>query len=269
MMTVDTDQAEQTGGPRSALRVMGILEALAAERAGLSLAKLCDRLQLPKTSVFSLLRSLEWGGYVQSNNGRYTLGSQALKLGAALNRTQTFPDSVRPVLEWLGRETAETILLAVPLEQGREISYIDVIESESPLRFAIRPGSRRPLYCTAPGKAMLAFMPRHFQELYLEQTKFIKFTPDSLSESELAALLPEIRRQGIFVDVNSIIDGATGIASPCFDGGGEVSCAITVAGPTARLLDARERIERLVLQAAQRISDILGYDGPYPPPEGS
>ncbi|CAO3436406.1 IclR family transcriptional regulator [Azospirillum doebereinerae] len=266
-MTVETDQAEQAGGPRSALRVMGILEALAAERTGLTLAKLCDRLQLPKTSVFSLLRSLEWGGYVQSDNGRYTLGDQALRLGAAMNQTQTFPNSVRPVLEWLGRETAETVLLAVSVEQGQEIVYVDVIESESPLRFAIRPGSRRPLYCTAPGKAMLAFLPAQFQTSYLERTKFVRFTPDSLSEAELAALLPEIRRRGIFVDVNSIIDGATGIASPCFDGSGNVSCAITVAGPTARLLEARERIERLVLEAARRMSRILGYNGPYPLPE--
>lgn len=266
-MSADLTEPEGSAGPRSALRVMYILEALAAEREGMTLARLAEHLKLPKTSVFSLLRSLEWGNYVQSENGRYKLGDQALRLGTILNHTQTFPNSVRPVLEWLARETDETILLAVPMEQGQEICYVDVIESEKPLRFTIRPGARRPLYCTAPGKAMLPFMPKSFQTKYLGRTKFVKFTPDTLTKEELVARLPEIRQTGLMVDVNGIIDGATGIACPCFDQSGAVSCAVTIAGPTARILEARSAIERLALKAAMQISQILGYRGPFPPKE--
>lgn len=264
-MSADVNETEGNSGPRAALRVMYILEALATERDGMTLARLSEHLRLPKTSVFSLLRSLEWGGYVQGEGGRYKLGDHALRLGAILNHTQTFPNSVRPVLEWLARETEETILLAVPTEQGQEICYVDVIESEKPLRFTIRIGNRRPLYCTAPGKAMLAFMPKSFQTKYLGRTKFVKFTPDTLTKEDLIARLPDIRQHAIVVDVNGIIDGATGIASPCFDESGAVNCAVTVAGPTARILEARDVIERLALKAAMQISQILGYRGPFPP----
>jgi hypothetical protein len=41
---------------------------------------------------------------------------------------------------------------------------------------------------------------------------------------------------------------------------------VTIAGPTARLA-TRERIEQLALKAAEQISQILGFRGPYPPPE--
>jgi IclR family transcriptional regulator, KDG regulon repressor len=263
----DANGGEQAFGPRSALRVMDILHAVAAEPEGLSLAKLSERLKLPKTSVFSLLKALEGGGYLRNHDGRYTIGDQALKLGASLGQARSFPKCARPVLEWLARETEETILLGVLSEEGHEISYVDVIESEKPLRFAVRVGNRRPLYCTAAGKAMLAFSPTSFQAKYLAQTKFVKFTYDTSTKDELVGMFPEIRHRGVIVDANGIIDGATGIASPCFDEAGLVTCSITIAGPTARMLETRERIEQLALKGAEQLSEILGYRGLYPPPD--
>jgi IclR family transcriptional regulator, KDG regulon repressor len=266
-MADDANGAEPPFGPRSALRVMDILQALAAEPEGLSLAKLSDRLKLPKTSVFSLLKALEGGGYLRGHDGRYTLGDQALKLGARIGQARSFPKCARPVLEWLARETEETILLGVLSEEGHEITYVDVIESEKPLRFAVRVGNRRPLYCTAAGKVMLTFLPTSFRTKYLANTKFVKFTYDTSSKEELIAMFPEIRRRGVVVDANGIIDGASGIASPCFDQDGLVTCSITIAGPTVRMLETRERIEQLALKGAEQLSEILGYRGTYPPPE--
>lgn len=252
-------------GPRSALRVMDILHAIAAAPEGLTLARLSEQLKLPKTSVFSLLKALEGGRYVHAADGRYTLGAQALKLGASLGQAAAFPKNARPVLEWLATETGETVLLGELSEEGHEISYLDVIESDKPLRFAVRIGNRRPLYCTAAGKAMLAFMAKAPQAKYLAQTKFVKFTYDTSSKEELAAMLPGIRRRGVVVDANGIIDGATGIASACFDDQGRAVCSVTVAGPTTRMIPVRKQVEKLTLQAAEQISQILGYRGAYPP----
>jgi DNA-binding IclR family transcriptional regulator len=114
---------------------------------------------------------------------------------------------------------------------------------------------------------MLAFSPKSFQTRYLSQTKFVKFTYDTSSKEELVAMFPEIRRRGVVVDANGIIDGATGIASPCFDEAGLVTCSVTIAGPTGRMLAIRERIEQLALKGAEQISEILGYRGSYPPTE--
>jgi hypothetical protein len=124
-MPDDANGAEHAG-PRSALRVMDILLAVATEPEGLSLAKISDRLRLPKTSVFSLLRALEGGGYLRNHDGRYTLGDQALKLGASLGQARSFPKCARPAPEWLARETEETILLGVLSEEGHEISYFAI-----------------------------------------------------------------------------------------------------------------------------------------------
>ncbi|WP_176598569.1 MULTISPECIES: helix-turn-helix domain-containing protein [Sphingobium] len=61
-------EADQDGQgftpPRSPLRVMNILEELAAEPRGLPLVRLLERMDLPKTNLVSLLRALEEARYV-------------------------------------------------------------------------------------------------------------------------------------------------------------------------------------------------------------
>ena len=47
---------------------------------------------------------------------------------------------------------------------------------------------------------------------------------------------------------------------------GALFCAISVAGPTDRVEAHRPRLERLVLDAGERISRILGFSDEYPPP---
>src|SRR3546814_8792827 len=88
--TATRSKTEET--TRSALRTVQILHELALNPAGASLADLSVRLELPKTSLFRLLKTLEAGGYVAADNAAYTLGAAALKLGAAIVRNRQFPN---------------------------------------------------------------------------------------------------------------------------------------------------------------------------------
>ncbi len=252
-------------GPRSVLRVLEMLELVATGRDGLTLTEIATRLELPKTSAFSLLKALEVGGYLTQRNGRYVVGLRAFNLGGALRQPDSLAQYARPTLEWLAAETDETILLAVMAEDGNEITYLDVIESEAPLRFTVRPGNRRPLYCAAAGQAILAFLPSKFQERYIAETPFIKFTGDTLGKEALISLLPQVRKQGVALDANGIVDGAAAIASPGFDRNGAVACAVAIAGPSLRMVDGKKRFEDLAREAGRRISSVLGHEGSYPP----
>lgn len=258
------EAAERVAGPRTVLRIMDILSTLAARPEGRTLTELSGDLGLPKTSAFSLLRALERGGYLRQEDGRYALGSEALKLGASLAQAIPFPRSARPVLEQLAAETGETIMLGVLSEEGHEVSYIDVIESDAALRFTVRTGNRRPLYSVASGKALLAFLPHAAQDAYLARTPFVRFTPDTSTKADLAQLLLKVRERGVVLDANGIVDGAAAVASPCFDAAGRVTCSVSLAGPTARMLAQQDRFERLTMGAAEQISRILGYRGTYP-----
>jgi len=61
-MDDDISMPDSDGNPRSPLRTVQVLHALAVAGDGVRLADLATRLALPKTSLFRLLRALEQGG---------------------------------------------------------------------------------------------------------------------------------------------------------------------------------------------------------------
>jgi DNA-binding IclR family transcriptional regulator len=268
--TEDTQKTDS--GPRAILRVPEVLMAIASKRTGSSLAELSQQLKLPKTSLHRLLRTLEHGGYLIHQAGLYLPGPESFRLAGLIGQaapSADFPACARPVEEWLAQETGETVMLSILSDARTESIYVDVIESEAPLRFTLRTGNRRPLFSVASGKAMLAFAPAEEQQRYLDQADFLHFTEDTSSKAEMPGILAEARERAVIFDRNGIVDGASGIASPVFDRAGRVFCAISVAGPTERIEAQRARFEALVLKAGESISRILGFSGDYPPREAA
>lgn len=260
----DTKEA----GPRAILRVPEVLMAVASRRGGVSLADLAQSLALPKTSLHRLLRTLEGGGYLIHAGGLYSPGPESLRLANVLSRASQlagFPACARPVLEWLAGETGETVMLSVLSDAGTESVYVEVIESEAPLRFTLRVGNRRPLFSTASGKVMLAFSSVEAQQRYLAQADFLQFTAETSGKKDMPAILKQARGDAVVFDRNGIVDGASGVASPSFDRDGTLFCAVSVAGPTERIEAQRERFEALVREAGEWLSAVLGYEGSYPP----
>lgn len=263
---MDAELSHKATGPRSVLRVMDILLAVSGRPDGCTLTEISDALSLPKTSAFSLLKTLEAGGYLQLSQTRYRLGTQAVRLAASIGQAISFPRCARPILERLAADTGETIMLGALSDEQHEVAYLEVVESDAPLRFTVRTGNRRPLYCVAAGKAILAFLPRASRQAYLDKTEFVRFTDRTSTKAQLAGLLPEIAKRAVAIDADGIIDGATGIASPSFGSDGAVACAVTIAGPTGRLLGQQARFEDLTRRAGEEVSRLLGYRGEYPPP---
>lgn len=263
----NSETEREDAGPRAILRVPEVLMAVAGG-GGIAMAELAQELKLPKTSLHRLLRTLEHGGFVVRAGGLYRPGPESFRLAAALAQaapSAQFPACARPVLEGLAEETGETVMLSVVSDKLTESIYLEVIESASPLRFAMRAGNRRPLFAVASGKAILAFQSPDQQARYLDQADFLEFTVETTRRDEMPALLRRVRETGVVYDRNGIVDGASGVASPVFDRNGHVFGAISIAGPTERMDARRGEFERLAVDAGQRISRVLGYTGPYPP----
>lgn len=259
---------KEEAGPRAILRVPEVLMAISDKRGGSTLAELSQQLKLPKTSLHRLLHTLEHGGFLIRQAGLYSPGPESFRLARLIAQAmpaQDFPACARPVLDWLAHETGETVTLNALSDRGTETVYVDVIESEAPLRFTVRVGNRRPLFSVAAGKVILAFLPPAQQQRYLEQTEFLQFTPETTHKDDMPEVLRAAHARAVVFDRNGIVDGASGIASPVFGRDGAVFCAVAVAGPTDRVEAHRERLERLVLDAGERISRILGFIEEYPP----
>lgn len=241
-------------------KVLAIFDLLNRSRDGLQLRAIAEQTKLNKSTAYRFLSHLEREGYlVRDNTGAYLLGPRLVHLGSGSTYQSTIRKVSRPILDALWRETGETVNLAVL--DGRDILYLDVIESPHHFRLASPIGMRRPLHCTALGKAVLASQTASFRDELLSTAKLEKLTPHSITKpAELIAELGRIQRRGYALDDEEVELGARCIAAPVLDSSGQVAAGISVSGPTIRMARNRtSQIAEAVRHAASEISRHLGY----------
>ena len=254
-------------GPRAGMRVLQLLVELAKRRQDVPLSELAVSLNLPRASLHRLLRMLEGAGYLRNRMGNYTLGPKAFELARMIGSRGGSTDLVqvaRPHMVRLRDVTNETVIVAVLSDSRREMVYADVLVVDSPLRYAVPAGDRRPLYSGASGKVVMAFFAPWEIEAYLDQVEFTPLTPLTATRESLPAVLETARREGVLVEEGGHHVGALAIASPVFNDQGEAFGAIVVAGPSDRLGQHTNLARRVTHEAGSAISRQLGYDGPYP-----
>jgi DNA-binding IclR family transcriptional regulator len=248
--------------PQSVTRVIQILEALCASARPVSLADLARLLAMPKSSLAALLRGLAEIDFVAAADGAYRLGPGAFGLGSALleaRRRSQSPDLVRQGMQRLADRSGETVLFAVRDAGGDRMTYVDVIESRNAVRFIVARGDRRPLYCTAGGRALLAAGSADELHLYLDRVRPEPATAHTeVRKRRLAEAIAAAGEAGVAQTVDQAADGVTGTAAVIRDAGGAVIGALVVAAPSSRSQDLAE-LARLVRDEATAISRSLGY----------
>jgi len=258
--------AHASNSPQSVTRVIHILEALCASPTPVSLANLSRVLDAPKSSIAALLRGLAAADFVIASEGAYRLGPSAFGLGSALaeaRRRVQSSDLIREGMRRLLDRSGETVLFAVRDAGGETLTYVDVIESRSSVRFAASIGDRRPLYCTAGGRALLAALPEKDLRRYLERLKPRKLTAHTeTNKRALAEAIATACTTGVGQTVEQASDGVTGTAAVIYNGDGSVLGALVVAAPSSRLQDRLAELVSLVLAEAAAVSRSLGYRAP-------
>lgn len=252
-----------SNAPQSVTRVIRIIEALCASARPLSLAELSRALKAPKSSLAALLRGLTQANIIAAADGFYQLGPSAFGLGSALmeaRRRVRAPDLLRDGMRRLADRCGETVLFAVRDEDGVSLSYVDVIESRNAVRFAVSVGDRRPLYCTAGGRALLAAEEPGALRHYLDNLKPRRITAQTeTGKRKLGEIIAATREAGVAQTVDQASDGVAGTAALIHNAAGEVLGALVVAAPAARVRDGAAMLARQVMDEAATISRSLGY----------
>jgi IclR family acetate operon transcriptional repressor len=254
-------------GPRSVSRGLEVLRLVASSLSGLSLTEIATALKLPKSSMLNVLRSLQVADFIASANGRYVLGGEALSLAAAISATVSFPSSLLPRLRELAAATNETVTLGVHSDDGLQIIYLEVLESNHRLRLIHARGSTQPIHASSIGQAALSFMPEVLLDNLLAQRVLPQMTANTITKSQLLQKIPQIRRDGIAVSAGGQDDDTMGAGAPVFEASGALRCAIAAGGPITRIRPRKEEIAEVVKTAAEDMSRMLGYQRPYPAPQ--
>ncbi len=242
------------------MKVLKILEALQGNPSGLQLKEIAQRTAINKSTAYRFLAHLQGEGYLYRDDaGAYVIGPKLARMGSGMNLEESLRKMSRPVLQKLWVATGETVNLAIL--DGQQILYLDVIESSHTFRFASEVGARRPLYCTALGKAMIAHLPAEEMKELVPSLSFERLTPRTITQpAKLKKELAKIRLQGYALDDEEAVLGARCIAAPIFDAGGKIIAGMSVSGPLTRITEEKVTLfAAIVKKAAQSVSRRLGY----------
>ena len=241
---------------------LDLLEQFHGEVDELGVTELSKRLKLHKNNVFRLLATLESRGYIEQNRvtENYRLGLKTLELGQTFIRQMGLLRQSKPVLEALVKECNETTYVAILKDSC--IIYLDAVETDMTVRVVPRVGSRLPAYCTAAGKAQVAFMSDDELEHYLPAKDLRRFTENTITDRALLKQeLKKIAEQGYAIDNEELDVGVKCVSAPIRDYTRRIIGAISISGPSMRF--SNERMEKelipLALKAADEISAKLGY----------
>ena len=238
-----------------------MLRLFASDAAGLSLAEIAASLNLPKTSVLGVLRSLQAADYVVAGDAGYVLGGEALSLASSIGATVSFPSSLLPSLRQLALATGETVALGVHSDDGLSLSYPEVIESSYDLRTSHVRGALEAIYGSPAGCTLLAFLPEPLLQRALHSM--------TGGRSDLLGELAAARTTGTFSEAGANASGAMGVGAAVFERGGGLRCAVAADGPASRIAARRHELVGMVKRTAEKMSNILGYHGEYPAPRPS
>jgi IclR family transcriptional regulator, KDG regulon repressor len=237
-----------------------LLKAFSEEQAEIGVSALALRLGLAKSTVHRLAVTLVAEGMLEKNpqTDKYRLGIELFRLGTLVRRRMDLPTEARPYLFELRERTHETVLLGIPADA--DVMYVYHLESPQAIRMRSDLGARRPAFCTAVGRAILAFQPGDAIDQILAGPLRARTAKTVTDPQKVRDLLKAVRRVGYAIEDEESEAGMRAIAAPVRSAAGAVVGAVGVAGPRPRLsMKVLADIAGPLLEATAAISLRLGY----------
>ncbi|MEE8600638.1 IclR family transcriptional regulator [Euzebya tangerina] len=247
----------------SVTNAVRVLKAFSAQKRSFGVSELARKLELSTSTTHRLLATLAAERMVEQHpeTGRYQLGLAVYDLMAATTEGFTLTEAVLPPMTVLRRRTGETVQVAV-LDR-REVVYVERLESPRSVRMFMEIGRRNQAHCTGTGKALLAYLDPVVLDRTLDGWDLPAKTPKTFTDpDDLRSELRATRTRGYATNVEESEIGAVSVGAPLWDQTGSVVAAMSVAGPTERMLPALSEIAHTVLEAAAVASRRLGHRSP-------
>jgi DNA-binding IclR family transcriptional regulator len=260
-----SEAVAKTGGPyqlHGLERAVSVLDVLSDSDTPLSLAEICQRMGLHKSTAHRSLMVLERSALIERTlENRFRLGLKLYELGNRAVEQIDLRARVYPFFRRLAAEVGETVHLGVL--QKTSVVYLDKVEPNRRICMSSKIGTSNPVYCTSLGKAMLAFQPEEMIDKIVAKLRITRYTPKTLcSREKLLEYLKVVRRRGYAIDDEEIEIGVRCVGAPVLNEDNWAIAAVSVSGPSSRITAQRvPAIAERLLICCREISASLGLQG--------
>jgi DNA-binding IclR family transcriptional regulator len=242
-------------------RALSIFELLKDCPQGLSLTELQERLGYPKSSIFRITQTLVDRGYLVKSDqpALFSLSKKFLHIGLSTLSEASIIEKSLPLMRSLREELKETVLLGTLVE--KEGVLLEQVLGTHPFTFMLKVGQRFNLHPSAPGKAMLAFLPESERDSILSSISFEKFNDRTITNSgDFREELEKVRFCGYGIDYAEELEGVHCVGAPIFNQYAYPIAALWVTAPSARLpFEKFEEVGVAIREVCLSISKQFGY----------
>lgn len=258
------DASHKTPGlVNSVKKALQILECFTENQRELTLSQISSQLQMPKSTVLNLIRTLEANGYLlhTANAQTYQLSYKMMTLSYNIRASMPIAQIATPLLEELQVKTGENIYLTSHLDG--QVFYLDGAYPSIRMANYSVSGRRLPMHSTGCGKAMLAYLPEAELEQVIEHWGLPMVTQNTITDREtLDKELALIRQRGYAIDNEEATLGIKCVAVSVRSPDGYPAGALSISGTTMSIRD--ELVEEYAKMLSRVSSILIGHASWFP-----
>lgn len=256
-----SSDAQSKPGIQSIARAFSILETIAKQRDGISLAEISKTVGLHNSTAFHLVKTMTQLGYVRqdSSSKNYFLGRPLYQLAVASRGEEELEEISKTFVSQLADRTGETAHFAVPSRDT--VMIVSKFDGSSAFKLSERLGEVRPCYCTAIGKMYLSTLSETDFEGYLSRVKFESHAQRTIMDADrLREEVAIIRKEGIAFDDAEFHPELRCAAVPVYDMKNAFVGAIGISGAVWRLsISALQNKVPILQEISRQMSQELGH----------
>lgn len=239
---------------------LGVLKAFEGSWDALGLREIAGRSGISMGAAQRITHTLVRLGYLRKDDRtrRYRLAVRMLDFAYHYFHASPLYEVAIPFVASARDDCRETINVAEL--DGPEVVAVIRMPSRRLMNPTSTIGRRLPAFCTAGGRAQLAWLPAEEVRTILDSTDFQPRTPHTIVDrTEVERRLSAARRDGFALVEEEVNHGEIALAAPILDGSGRPLAAVGVSTSTADWTAeaAREKLAPVVMQTARLISRSL------------
>ncbi len=244
-------------GAQAVARAAALLRLVSASADGASLQTLSRDAGLSRSTAHRLLTALRVEGLVDQDEdtARWMPGPELYLMGTVAAARYDITELSHDIVRSLAVKTEESAFLST--RRADETVCLVREEGSFPIRsFVLSEGVRFPLGVASAGLAVLAFLPDHDVDAYLQRHPELESRWGTAHGDEpLRRRLRETRARGYSVNPGLIVEGSWGMAAAVFDRQGRPEWALSITGVGFRFApDRLPLLGRTLLSHAHQLS---------------
>lgn len=218
---------------------------------------------LAKGTVHNIVHTLVQGGFLKQDpeTRRYSLGYRTFTMGAIMAGTLEINQKAAGLAHQLAGRTGLISRVAI-WDRDAALVTLNVWPHHTD-SLAQQIGPRVVAYCSALGRALLAYLDPDELSAYLKHVEMISFTSHTVTEKKsLLEILDRTRNRGYAINNQELAPGQASIAATIFQSGGHPAASICLSGSSERIMGTE--LENLVADLRKTAGEISKYMGHFP-----